>query len=651
MIRAISLAAALAATTAVIGCEMRPPAAGASTPASEAAPDTLPSTVAVSKNVMVTMRDGVKLATDVFLPARDRVAIPGRYPTIFARTPYSKEGRDAAAAYFTSHGYAVVTQDTRGRFKSEGTWNFLTSDDEDGVDACEWIGKQPWSDGKIGMLGGSYEGGTQHALALGGCRNLTTIVPLDAVANPGYHGVRYAGAFELRIFNWIFLIGAPMGSHAVRDSAKRVALEAMSQVRLAYLDSLPLRQGSTPLRLAPEYESWLVEAMKHGGNDEFWHWLDVVDDVAKYQDLPVYLVGGWYDSWAGSTGANYSALSKAKKGPIYLIMGPWVHGGQGDSTHGQVNFGSAAAIPDVLAWHREWFDHWLKGTDNSVGKSGVFDSPVRIFVMGTGDGHRDPEGRLFHGGEWRSEREWPLSRARPTRYYLRPGRSLGTEAPAGAPGDTSSRATYVFDPENPVPTIGGNISSSPGMMENGGFDQRGNARVWNLKDPIPLATRKDVIVFQSEPLGRDVEVTGPIDVTLWASSDARDTDFTAKLVDVYPQSADWPEGFALNLEDGIVRARFRDAFPERYHDGGATEKLMTPGTPYRFTIRMYPTSNVFKRGHRIRLDVSSSNYPRFDVNPNTGEPLGGHTRMQKATNTILFDREHQSYVTLPVVPR
>ena len=611
--------------------------------------DSLPSNVALISNVMVPMRDGVRLATDVYLPARDRVPIPGRYPTILRRTPYGKSGWDDFVAYLVARGYAFVSQDTRGRYGSEGVWQMLAGDGHDGADACNWIGQQAWSNGKIGMFGGSYEGGTQHAIALEGCKYLKTIVPLDAAANPGYAGVRYAGAFELRMFNWIFLYGAPQGSRASRDSAPRVQLEKMRDARLSYLAKLPLQPGETPLHLAPEYEAWLLAAMQHGGHDDFWKLLDVVDSARRYQDMPVYFVGGWYDSWGGSTATSASTLARVKRGPIYLIMGPWTHGGETRSFHGQVSFGDGAAIPDFADWHREWFDRWLKDSLNSVGKSGIFAAPVRIFVMGTGDGHKDAEGRLFHGGYWRNEKAWPLARARSVRWYLHAGRTLSTSTPNESPSDSGAAVTYRFDPTNPVPTIGGNVSSSPGMMENGGWDQRGSDKVWNWPRPIPLSSRPDVQVFESAPLDRDIEVTGPIEVVLWASSDALDTDFTAKLVDEYPRSAEWPEGIALNLEDGIVRARFRDAFPNAYRDGTAKESLLTPGKAYRYTIRMYPTSNVFKRGHRIRVDVSSSNYPRFDVNPNTGEPLGKHTHMQSARNTIHLDRRHPSYIILPIV--
>jgi putative CocE/NonD family hydrolase len=394
----------------------------------------------------------------------------------------------------------------------------------------------------------------------------------------------------------------------------------------------------TPLRFAPEYEAWLIGALEHGGNDEYWTQNNIIDQPQQYQDVPVYLVGGWYDSWGGNTTANYRALSKAIKGPVYLIMGPWIHGAQSGHAHGQVNFGPEAAIADELAWRKEWYDHWLKGVSNSVGKAAPFATGVRIFVMGSGDGRKDSEGRLVHGGAWREEHEWPLARTVYTDYYLQPGGGLATKFV----NRITSTTEFQFDPANPVPTIGGNISSGNDILLQGAWNQKGGPHVWNFKQPIPISARNDVLVFQTEPLDKDLEVTGEIEVRLFASSSAKDTDFTAKLIDVYPPSADWPGGFDLNIGDGIVRARFRDGLKQ------AT--LMKPGEVYEFTIKLYPTSNVFKRGHRIRLDVSSSNFPRFDVNPNTGEPLNQQRRSQIAEQTIYHDGQHLSRIVLPVVP-
>ncbi len=593
--------------------------------------------VAALRGVMVPMRDGVKLATDVYLPTRGGTIVSDKLPTILQRTPYNKEGGPAMMHYYASRGYAVVSQDVRGRFKSDGVWEWITDDGEDGVDACAWIGTQSWSNGKIGMIGTSYVGGTQHAIAMEKAPELTTVIPVDAVSNMGYQSMRNAGAFEMRFWNWI-LTRVADGSRQARDPKTRALLQQMSDNRKFYLLNLPLRKGTTPLKLAPEYEEWLVEAMKHGGNDEFWTQNAIIDSPEKYKDIPVYLVGGWYDSWGGNTSMNYQVLSRKIKGPVYLIMGPWIHGQQGSSQHGQVSFGKDAAIADPYAWRLEWYDKWLKGIDNSVGKATPFATPVRIFVMGTGDGRKTSDGMLNHGGAWREEKEWPLARTQPTKYYFQQRGGLSTTMPTAAQASTS----FVFDPKNPVPTIGGNISSGDGIMLQGAWDQRTGPHIWNDTTPMPLSARNDIVVFQSEPLDRDIEVTGEIVVKLWASSSAVDTDFTAKLLDVYPPSPDYPDGFDLNLEDGIVRARFRNSLKQ--------EQLMQPGTIYEFTIRMYPTSNVFKKGHRIRIDLSSSNFPRFDVNPNTGEPLNDNRRWIIATNTIVHDQAHSSHVVLPIVP-
>ncbi len=593
--------------------------------------------VAAQRNVMVPLSDGVKLATDVYLPAKGGKAIEGKYPTILTRTPYNKDGARSLGEYYAARGYAFVAQDTRGRYGSEGVWHWMNDDGPDGVDCAAWIGKQPWSDGQIGMIGTSYVGGTQHALAMEKSPELKTVIPVDAVSNQGYASMRNGGAFEMRFWNWIFL-NAGRGSRQVRDAGTAAMFKEMADNRHQYLEHLPLRPGTTPLKHAPEYESWLIEAMSHGANDEYWAQNNIIDYGHKYKDMPVYLVGGWYDSWASNTTANYMSLSPKIRGPVYLIMGPWIHGQQGSSKHGQVSFGEEAAIADPLQWRLEWYDHWLKGLDNSVGKSAPFATPVRIFVMGTGDGRKTADGLLNHGGYWRDEHEWPLKRAVATSFYLQPQGGLATQPPQG----NSSSTSYQFDPRNPVPTIGGNISSGNDIMLQGAWDQRGGPHVWNFQAPLPLSARNDVVVFQTEPLPADVEVTGEIEVELWVSSSAVDTDFTAKLIDVYPASEDYPGGFDLNIGDGIRRARYRNSLVK--------EEPLTPGEICKVTVKLYPTSNVFKKGHRIRVDVSSSNFPRFDVNPNSGEPLNNHRRTIPAVNTIHHSAEHPSRIVLPLVP-
>ncbi|MCF6310843.1 MAG: CocE/NonD family hydrolase [Verrucomicrobiales bacterium] len=591
----------------------------------------------IRKDVMVPMRDGVKLATDVYLPTKDGKVIEGKYPVILTRLPYGKNGCENYAPFFAKNGYVFVAQDTRGCYKSEGVWHMLSDGGSDGVDTAAWIAEQPWSNGEIGMMGTSYYGGTQHAMAMAKAPQLKTVIPVDAMCNLGHASMRYGGAFELRFWNWT-IAQAGRASRQSKDPGTAAELKEMANIRRAYLAQLPLRRGTTPLKLAPDHEEWLVEGMKNGANDEFWRQNNIIDHPQDYKDIPVYLVGGWYDSWASNTTANYMALTPAIKGPVYLIMGPWIHGRQGSYSHGQVDFGKKAAIASPLDWRLQWFDHWLKGKENAVSKADPFKSKVRIFVMGQGDGHKTKDGKLFHGGSWRDEQEWPLARTKYTAFHLNSDGGLTKEKPS----KENEPISFEFDPKNPVPTIGGNISSGGGILISGAYDQRGGKHIWNWQQPVPLSARNDVLVFQSPILAEDLEVTGEIEVKLWASSSAVDTDFTAKLIDVYPPSKDFPEGFELSIGDGIIRARFRDSLKQ--------EKMMEPGKVYPMTIKLYPTSNVFKKGHRIRVDISSSNFPRFDVNPNTGEPLNDNRRVQTAINTVHMDEEHPSHILLPVIP-
>ena len=268
--------------------------------------------VLTNKNVMMPMRDGVKLATDIYLPARNGAVASGKFPIILTRLPYNKNGAQRDGHYFASHGYVFVAQDTRGRYASEGVWHFMVDDAPDGADCAAWLAQQPWSEGRIGMIGTSYVGGTQHAMALAKVPQLATVIPVDAVSNMGRQSLRNAGAFELRFWNWIML-NSGRGSQASRDPGTAEVLGEMAAERLEYLRNFPLRRGTTPLKLSPEYEDWIVEAMRHGANDSFWEQNNIVDHPERYKDIPVYLVGGWYDSWAGNTAANFVALTRTLK--------------------------------------------------------------------------------------------------------------------------------------------------------------------------------------------------------------------------------------------------------------------------------------------------------------------------------------------------
>jgi hypothetical protein len=599
--------------------------------------------VSVAKNEMVPMRNGVKLATDIYRPARNGSAVDGRFPVILERTPYNKDSMSVAANHFVPHGYIVIAQDVRGRYKSEGHWIPIRDDPNDGFDTAKWIGSQRWFDGHIGTMGSSYDGATQHAMAIANAPYLKAMIPRNAMSDFGRYGVRHNGAFELRFFNWVLTLGNPSptgnetaaAERAASDPAAAPALIEMGKHVQDYVRGLPLRAGTTPLKFAPDYETWLIEAMNHGNYDNFWKnsGSSVVDHLAEYEDVPEYHTTGWYDSWATQVAnINFVELRKTKKRLQRLIVGPWIHSSENRNYAGEAQFTQDAAL-DLWAFHLRWFDHWLKGIENGVDR----EPPIRIYVMGGGDGHKTPEGRIFVGGHWRDENEWPLARAQATPYYLRAHGVLSPEKPSD-----DSPVHYLFDPQNPVPTLGGNVSSQGTLMVQGAVDQRCRPDFWLCSDSKPLSARNDVLVFQTPPLKQDMEVTGRLIVKLWASSNSLDTDFTAKLIDVYPPNAGFPAGVDLNIADSIVRARYRS-------DPGKAE-LLKPGQPYEFTIEMYPTSLVFQRGHHIRLDISSSNFPRFDINPNTGEPLNNNRRWQIAENTVYLDAKHPSKIILPVIP-
>ncbi len=591
--------------------------------------------VMVQKGEVVVVRDGTKLAVDIYLPAKGAKRIEGKHPTLLCRTPYDKGRESETARWFASRGYAVVVNDCRGRFASEGRWRMLLDDPHDGADVLKWVASQPWSSGKVGTFGTSYVGGTQHALACENPPGLACMIPVDAVANAGVAGIRHSGAFELRFFNWAFLHGGPNSREALANGQLRVALAREALIVPQHLSRLPFRAGTTPLKHVPDTEAWLTKVMQHSDYDEYWKQpgLSVIENVKQYANVPVYHVTGWYDSWCRQTVLSWQALSKAKTAQQRLIIGPWTHGAQSKPFAGDAEFPVDAAL-DFNEWRFRWFERWLRGVDNGIDR----EDPVRIFVMGGGDGRKSKDGRLQHGGHWRNEKSFPLERTKYTLYYMQANGSLGMNKPA-----KQASETYRFDPNDPVPTIGGNISSFTGFVEPGGFDQRCRKETLSAKDELPISQRRDVLVFQTQPLEKDVEVTGPITVKLFVSSQAVDTDFTAKLIDVYPPNRDYPIGMDLNIGDSIVRMRYRDSLEK--------SEFMEPGKVYEATIHLYPTSNVFAKGHRIRVDVSSSNFPRFDVNPNTGEPLQQHRRMIATDNTIYFGGEVASHIVLPIIPR
>ena len=611
--------------------------------------------VAVTSDVMVRMHDGVHLATDIYRPARNGRALAGRFSVILERTPYGKtvpsrseisvddpvaKSRAEVARFFVSRGYVVVYQDCRGRYGSEGRFVKYLSDGLDGHDCCGWITAQPWCDGKIGTMGLSYAAHTQGALA---CTDPPGVAAMfldsGGFADAYQDGIRQGGAFELKQVTWAY--AEAMESPDVR--ADPVRLKALKAVDIrAWFARMPWKRGHSPLSAAPEYEAYVYDQWERGTFGPFWKQLGLYARgyYDTFRDAPMVFMSSWYDPYPRSATDNYAALSRMKKGPVRLIMGPWTHGDRTLTYAGDVDFGAAAPIdgnlaPNFLELRLRFFDAWLRGKRTGA----AADPAVLIFVMGGGSGRRNVQGRMDHGGRWRAEKEWPLADARVTPFYLHGDGRLELEPPALAAAPLS----YDFDPVHPVPSIGGTITSGKPVMSGGAFDQREGPQVFGCQAPyLPLAARPDILVFESAPLEAEVEITGAIEAKLWVSSDRPDTDVTLKLIDVYPPNADYPDGYAMNLTDGIMRARYRESWEH--------PAPLTPGEAVQLTVAAFPTSNVFKKGHKIRLDISSSNFPHFDVNPNTGAPEGQGQLRQVARNTVFVDADHPSRVLLPLIP-
>ena len=597
--------------------------------------------VYTEKDVMVPMRDGVRMATDVYLPASNGQPVGRPFPVILQRTPYDKESDRFVeqAHYFARRGYVVVLQDNRGRYKSEGYFYKYIQDASDGFDCVEWMARQPWSSGTTGTFGTSYGAHTQGAMASANPPHLSTmVIDCGAFSNAYMSSCRHNGAFELRQVAWA-LNQARLSKEAKDNPVIASYLDSVSMEE--WFQRLPWKKGLSPLRWTPDYENYLLEIWAHADYDDYWKQPGLCGELFydTWSDIPQIHVGGWYDSYTRTTFENFVGLSQRKKGPVRVLMGPWTHGQRSVGYSGEVDFGPTAPLDKNLAedwtdFHVMWYDAWLKEMDNGVRD----EPPVRLFIMGGGDGRKNAEGRMNHGGYWRFENEWPLARTQYTSYYLHADSTLSAEAPS----DNGPPTRYQFDPDHPVPTIGGNNSGGL-MTPAGAYHQQEGPEFYGSREPyLPLSSRHDVLVFQTLSLEEDVEVTGPITVELWVSSSALDTDFTAKLLDVYPPNGDYPQGFEMNLTDSIMRARYRDSYEKA--------ELMDPGKVYKLSFPLYPTSNVFKKGHLIRVDISSSNFPRFDVNPNTGEPLGQSTRQLVAENAVYHDAEHPSHLVMPVIP-
>ena len=583
--------------------------------------------VSVTEKVMVPMRDGVRIAIDLYAPAGpDGAPAAGRFPVILQRWSYGRKanGTEAAARFFASRGYVFASSDMRGVHDSEGEFYMHDplNDPRDGHDLVEWLAAQRWSSGAVGTFGRSYGGHTQYNTAFGKPPHLKAQFIEEAVTNYHDGGGAWSQGAWLGDHNLSHTLRGILYMRSTRDNPQ---LKKDVEAALAHYDEMLARPAAEHvewLARSPAAQKWYRDWLTHPSFDGYWKQFGI--NPTRYGDypaVPILFWGGWYDHMTRPFLGAYEGLKRANAAPKELVVGPWNHGGS-QRGHADADFGAEAA-PSTWEAADAWFSRWLKGQDGGAVR------PVRIFVMGSGDGHRTPEGKLFHGGYWRDESAYPLARAKPTVLHLQSGGRLAAAAPA-----RSAPSRLVADPANPIPTILGRIG--------GAYDQRCKPSYEGCKDDKPLDRREGVLVFRTDPLAAATEVTGPISVTLHFRTDVRDTDLAVKLIDEYPPSKDFPDGFALILVDALRRARYRETLE--------SESLLKPGKRYEMTIELPPTSNLFKAGHRIRLDISGSNYPKFDVNPNTGEPIQFHTHQKVAHTDIFHDRGAPSSVTLPIVP-
>jgi putative CocE/NonD family hydrolase len=562
--------------------------------------------ITIDFDVAAKMRDGTVLRANVYRPAGE-----GRWPVLLRRTPYSKDAPDAFDVEAARRGYVVITQDTRGRFKSEGEWYPYRSEAEDGFDTIAWAAALPYVDGQVGLIGGSYHGFTQWAAATLQPPALKAMMPEVTWADPLKLFIYRGGAFRLGVAYYYLNLGFDVlvrryrHDPAAHDEAVRALRREIDDLEPAGYRSLPLAHFA-PVRRHDVGSVFFDELAAPLDRDHpAWEPMTIVGKHERVQ-VPTCNIGGWYDPFIGDTLLHYQAM-RAQGRPTKLLIGPWTHGSTTPRV-GELNFGigsprgSIDLKTSLGSLRLRWFDHWLKGIDTGI----MAEPPIKLFVMGA--------------NVWRDEAEWPLARAVETPFYLRQGGQLNVEQPGAEEPDR-----YDYDPSDPVPNLAGAFAMAP-EYPHGPFDQR------------PIEARPDVLLYRTLPLERDTEVTGPIEVRLWAASSAPDTDFVARLVDVYP------DGRSINLNEGIVRARYRE------FDRGEPPSLIEPGRPYEYAIDLFATSNVFKAGHRIGLQVTSSDFPRWDRNPNTGHAFGADAELRVAHQEILHDHAHPSHVRLPLIP-
>lgn len=571
--------------------------------------------VVVERDLPMITRDGITLRADVYRPDTE-----GKFPVLVIRTPYDKS-QDMALTekdYFPSRGYVVVVQDTRGRFSSEGEFYPFIHEAFDGYDAIEWAAGLPWSDGQVGTVGQSYLALVQYFTAPQRPPHLKAMCPVSAPITYFQDCIYRRGVFELgwmlayTIYlarNYLERKGLYAEQRAVLDSYISHPEVMISPCKREEYRHLPLLDWGRRLKEGAPY---FADFMQHSTDGPYWYATDLRRQLPNV-NTPMLHVSSWYDIFQYDTLTMFTGLRERAMIPEArqrqkLIMGPWAHlmpyAVPTSKGTGDIDFGAEAVI-ELHAIQLRWFDQLLKGVDNKVFE----EAPIRIFVMGE--------------NRWRDEYEWPLARTKYSEFFLHSGgkanslRGDGTLSPSSPGAELPDR--FIYDPNDPVPTRGGTTLG----IAMGVFDQ------------TKVEEREDVLIYNSNPLNSDLEVTGPVSLKLFASSSAMDTDFTAKLVDVHPN------GYAQNLVEGVIRARFRESLLH--------PSLITPDKVYEYTIDLLATSHVFKAGHRLRLEISSSNFPRYDRNPNTGNDFGVDSQLRPAQQTIFHDSRYSSHLVLPVI--
>lgn len=543
------------------------------------------------------MRDGVHLAADLYLPNRT-----GPFPVLLTRTPYNKNRGSQTARRYAEKGYAVVVMDSRGIHASQGEWEPYVNEALDGYDTQQWIGHQEWCDGNIGMYGTSYPGFTQLLPAPYRSPYVKSLLPVAAQSDNFGSIWSTNGLYHLAL-------GLSWGT---RHEAIATGQTIPNPNWMEVMSHLPLQSAMDKIGI---YSEFVANTIRHQAYDDFWRQMSVRDQYAE-MDVPAYHVTGWYDDLISETLLNFTQMRKLSQSEHSrrwqkLLIGPWGHGVRPSAQYGDADFGSEVEI-DFEAIQMQWFDYHLKGIRNELDRQ----APIRIFVMGE--------------NVWRDEYEWPLARAVPRKMFLHStgyaNTRFGNGTLSNKQPESESPDQYTYDPNHPVPTYGGHGCCGAGTTPDGPLDQRSTEQ------------RRDVLVYSSEPLEQDTEVTGTVWVKLFFSTDVTDTDFFVTLSDVFPN------GQANLITEGALRTRFRDSLEE--------PTLLTPNQIYEVDIAMWETSNVFKEGHHIRLHVTSSNFPRFNRNLNSGKSLGEETLedLRVAIHTIYHDREHASTLTLPVIP-